>query len=200
MIIMIITIVRYCVKYCVQPSCPESRSTECRVVSVSYRGKKYSMNYEVTVEVWRSHVAWWSQPRARAKSKGIGERTRRQSTRNVSCAPVASHASRSEKKCHIINFMRYSTFAEPGPMHGPRGKPSMRVRRENFHIISPSPTRGPAGHAAFPVYRLVATVLWYGVRCVCVVCTCSYHHRVAENFMRLLANRYWSVVLWLSDN
>ncbi|KAL4108182.1 hypothetical protein QTP88_018424 [Uroleucon formosanum] len=82
-------------------------------------------------------------------------------------APLASHASRLEKKCHIINFMRYSTFAEPGPMHGSRGKPSMRVRRENFHIISPSPTRGPAGYAAFPVYRLVATVLWYGVRCVC---------------------------------
>jgi len=116
-------------------------------------------------DIWKRAI-WGvtkNPPRARAKSEGIGERTRRQSIRNA-CAAFrrAGGLPRAWSKKNVTsdNFMRYSTFVEPGPMHGPRGKPSMRVRRENFHIISPSLTRGPAGRDRV-----------FGVSCLYVVAT-----------------------------
>jgi len=74
----------------------------------------------------------------------------------------ACHAPGPKKNVTSDNFMRYSTFVEQGPMRGPSGKPSMRVRRENFHIISPSLTRGPAGRDL-------------GVSCWQVVCQSRAH-------------------------
>lgn len=64
-----------------------------------------------------------------------------------------AYFARNRKKCHIRQFHAILDVCGPGPHARSaaviRDRCPMRIRRGNFHIISPSPTRRPARRAIF---------------------------------------------------
>lgn len=64
-----------------------------------------------------------------------------------------AYFARNRKKCHIRQFHAILDVCRPG-LHAPAAavigdRCPMRIRRGNFHIISPSPTRRPESRAIF---------------------------------------------------
>lgn len=112
------------------------------------------------VNVTRDGVAVGSQPAGLGTKLGVTVLGAHAATACRSLGNCVSRYRRDGWKKNVTsdNFMRYLTSGGRGPMRGlrrpvARGR-AMRVRRGNFHIISPSATRGPAGRG----WRVVVSV------------------------------------------